>query len=60
VKKGRCGTMTHDYFRNGTTTLFAALDVLDGRVIRQCMARHVQPVPQPQSTTGPRQDWTCT
>ena len=33
MKKGRCGTMTHDYKRNGTTTLFAALDLLQGRVI---------------------------
>ena len=33
LKKGRCGTMTHDYKRNGTTTLFAALNVLDGKVI---------------------------
>ncbi len=40
IKKGRCGTMTHDYKRHGTTTLFAALDVLDGTVIGQCMARH--------------------
>ena len=40
MKRGRCGTMTHDYKRNGTTTLFAALDVLDGKVIGQCMARH--------------------
>src|SRR5882762_8086578 len=40
LKKGRAGTMTHDYKRNGTTTLFAALDVLDGKVIGQCMARH--------------------
>jgi transposase len=40
MKKGRCGTMTHDYKRHGTTTLFAALDVLEGRVIGQCMARH--------------------
>lgn len=40
LKKGRCGTMTHDYKRNGTTTLFAALSVLDGRVIGQCQARH--------------------
>jgi len=40
MKKGRCGTMTHDYKRHGTTPLFAALDVLDGRVIGQCMARH--------------------
>jgi len=40
LKKGRCGTMTHDYKRNGTTTLFAALNVLDGSVIGQCMQRH--------------------
>jgi transposase len=40
MKKGRCGTMTHGYKRYGTTTLFAALDVLQGRVIGQCMARH--------------------
>ena len=37
---GRCGTMTHDYKRNGTTTLFAALNVLDGNVIGDCMTRH--------------------
>lgn len=40
LKKGRCGTMTHDYKRNGTTNLFAALEVLQGRVIGQCYARH--------------------
>ena len=40
MKKGRCGTMTHDYKRHGTTTLFAALSVLDGRVIGQCHGRH--------------------
>jgi transposase len=40
MKKGRCGTMTHDYRRHGTTTLFAALNVLDGRVIGECMPRH--------------------
>ena len=39
-KKGRCGTMTHDYKRHGTTTLFAALDVASGKVIGQCMPRH--------------------
>jgi hypothetical protein len=33
MKKGRCGTMTHDYKRDGTTTLFAALNVLDGTVV---------------------------
>jgi transposase len=37
---GRCGTMTHDYKRNGTTTLFAALNVAEGIVIGDCMARH--------------------
>ncbi len=40
MKRGRAGTMTHDYKRNGTTTLFAALDVLKGEVIGQCMKRH--------------------
>jgi len=40
IKKGRCGTMTHDYKRNGTTTLFAALEVLSGRVVGQCHERH--------------------
>lgn len=40
LKKGRCGTMTHDYKRNGTTTLFAALETLQGRVIGQCFKRH--------------------
>ena len=40
LKKGRCGTMTHDYKRNGTTTLFAALDLLQGRVIGDCHSRH--------------------
>jgi len=40
LKKGRCGTMTHDYKRNGTTTLFAALEVAQGQVIGQCYARH--------------------
>ena len=40
MKKGRAGTMTHDYKRNGTTTLFAALDVLTGAVIGQCLPRH--------------------
>jgi transposase len=40
LKKGRAATMTHDYKRNGTTTLFAALNVLDGQVIAQCQKRH--------------------
>ena len=40
MKKGRAGTMTHDYKRNGTTTLFAALDMLDGKVIGCGMPRH--------------------
>src|SRR5919202_4687041 len=40
MKKGRAGTMTHDYKRNGTTTLFAALDVLTGVVIGLCLSRH--------------------
>lgn len=40
LKKGRAQTMTHDYKRHGTTTLFAALNVLDGKVIGQCQQRH--------------------
>ena len=40
MKPGRAGTMTHDYKRNGTTTLFAALEVLSGRVIGRCFPRH--------------------
>ena len=40
IKKGRCGTMTHDYKRNGTTTLSAALEVLQGRVVAECFERH--------------------
>jgi transposase len=40
LKKGRCGTMTHDYKRNGTTTLFAALEVASGRIISDCRPRH--------------------
>jgi transposase len=40
MKRGRAGTMTHDYKRNGTTTLFAALSVLDGSVVGQCLPRH--------------------
>ena len=40
MKKGQAGTMTHDYKRNGVTTLFAALNVLDGHVIGQCQQRH--------------------
>ena len=38
--RGRCGTMTHDYKRNGTTTLFAAIDMAQGKVIASCMPRH--------------------
>jgi transposase len=40
LKKGRCGTMTHDYTRHGTTTLFAAFSMLDGKVIGDYMSRH--------------------
>ena len=40
LKRGRCGTQTHDYTRHGTTTLFAALSLLDGKVIGDCMPRH--------------------
>jgi transposase len=40
LKPGRCGTYTHDYVRHGTTTLFAALEILEGQVIGQCYPRH--------------------
>ena len=40
MKKGRCGTMTHDYKRHGTTTLFAALNVATGEMIHECLPRH--------------------
>ena len=40
IYPGRCGTLTHDYKRNGTTTLFAALDVAEGRLFGTCMKRH--------------------
>ena len=40
LKPGRCGTFTHDYKRNGTTTLFAALQMIEGRVIGECYPRH--------------------
>ena len=40
MTKGRAGTLTHDYKRNGTTTLFAALDVATGKVLGQCLPRH--------------------
>ncbi len=40
LKRGRAGTMTHDYKRHGTTTLFAALEVATGRILRDCMPRH--------------------
>lgn len=40
MKKGRAGTMTHDYERNGTTTLFAALNVATGEVVGECYPRH--------------------
>jgi hypothetical protein len=42
MKKGRCGTMTHDYKRNGTTCLFAALNVLDGTVIGTKLSQSFQ------------------
>ncbi|GAN81267.1 integrase [Acidocella aminolytica 101 = DSM 11237] len=40
LKQGKCGTMTHDYKRNGTATLFAALNILDGTIIGRCMKQH--------------------
>ena len=43
LKQGKCATMTHDYKRHGTTTLFAALNVLDGTVLGRCMNRKHPP-----------------
>ena len=40
MKNGRCGTLTHDYKRNGTTSLFVAMNVLDGTIISKCQSRH--------------------
>jgi len=40
LKKGRCQTMTHDYKRNGTTSLFAAMNIADGKIIGRCMNKH--------------------
>jgi hypothetical protein len=40
LKPGRCGTMTHDYKRHGITTLFAALNILEGKILGRCMQRH--------------------
>jgi transposase len=40
LKPGRCGTMTHDYKRNGTTSLFAAMNISDGTIISECLPRH--------------------
>jgi transposase len=40
MHRGRCGTMTHDYKRNGTTTLFAAIEMTEGRLIGTCMSKH--------------------
>ncbi len=66
-KKGRAGTMTHDYKRHGTTTLFAALNVLDGSVIGRCMPRHrhqeflrfLRPIDAQTPAPRPRPGWTC-
>src|SRR4051794_15044195 len=62
MKPGRCQTMTHDYKRHGTTTLFAAFNVLDGKVIGQCMSRHRTRSSSDFSTGSterPRQTWIC-
>ena len=53
LKKGRAQTMTHDYKRHGTTTFFAALNVLDGKVIGTCQKR------RPSRSSGPRARKTC-
>ena len=56
LKKGRAATMTHDYKRHGTTTLFAALDIKSGMVIGECLQRHRHPddrVPIPDKSCSP-------
>ena len=64
MKRGRCGTMTHDYKRHGTTTLFAALDVLDGQGHRPVhgapSASGVHPLPQQDQPRDPGRSGTCT
>src|SRR5882724_1493702 len=58
IKPGRCGTLTHDYKRNGTTTLFAALETLEGKVVGECHARHrhqeFSEIPAPHQRRVPR------
>ena len=63
MKRGRCGTMTHDYKRHGTTTLFAALNVLEGKVIGQCMAAtgiRSSSASSTRSIAKPRPSGSCT
>jgi len=60
-KKGRCGTVTHDYKRNGTSTLFAALEVASGRVIGECYQKHTHKeflkfLKQVEKQTEPKKD----
>ena len=62
MKKGRCGTMTHDYKRQGTTTLFAALSLLEGVIIGDCMPRHrhqefIRFLKRSDAETTPYLDW---
>jgi transposase len=59
LKKGRAATMTHDCKRNGTTTLFAAFDIFEGKAIGRCIQKHrhpgVHPPPRPDRGPSPRQ-----
>ena len=62
MKRGRCGTRTHDYKRHGTTTLYAALSMLDGTVIGQCLpatAARSSSASSPPSISRPRPSSTC-
>ena len=63
LKKGRAGTMTHDFKRHGTTTLFAAFNVLDGQVIGECLPRHRHQeflkFLRTRSTAKRRRRWSC-
>jgi hypothetical protein len=63
LKRGRCGTMTHDYKRNGMTTLFAVLDLLTGKLIGTCLPKHRHqecPVPPPDRPAKPHRTSRCT
>jgi Homeodomain-like domain len=59
IKPGKAGTMTHDYRRNGITTLFAALNILDGTVLGRCMQRHRDQDPRPDPRQADSSECVC-